>query len=259
MTSLADTLRALREQRGLSQAKLAAQVGLTAKAVYYIERGETKTPLPQTLLAFARVFGVPLDSLDGGQSAQPQLATPLARRLRELRQARGLTQRQLAEASGVNRSTLQNLELSRVTRPWQHVINALADALSVKPDDLTTDVFDPANPKQPRLVEPSEPPAQAVPIQVAPLPPAHPALVALAQAVRDFDPLAEVAVDDDGPAVAAWLSTGELCYFWNRHSWAAYLRERGLELTTDLPDIINPYRREQTPEAKRALSAFIWS
>jgi transcriptional regulator with XRE-family HTH domain len=212
------------------------------KAIYYIERGETATPLPATLLAFARVFGVPPESLTGEPSAQPPLATPLARRLRELRQARGLTQRQLAEASGINRSTLQNLELSRVTRPWQHVINALADALGVAPDDLTTDVFDPANPKQPRFVEPSEPPAQ-----VAPLPPAHLALAALAAAVRAYDPLAEVAIDGEGPAVACWLSNGQLCYFRDRHGWAHYLRSQGIEAPEDLPDMINPQR--QTPSA----------
>jgi transcriptional regulator with XRE-family HTH domain len=252
MTAIADTLRTLREARGLTRADLAKQVGVTEKSIYYIEHGKTKTPLPETLLAFARVFGVPPETLTGEPSAQPPLATPLARRLRELRQARGLTQRQLAAASGVNRATLQNLELSRVTRPWQHVINALADALGVAPNDLTTDVFDPANPKQPRFVEPSEPPAQVAPVQVAPvqvapLPPAHLALAALAAAVRAYDPLAEVAIDGEGPAVACWLSNGQLCYFRDRHGWAHYLRSQGIEAPEDLPDMINPQR--QTPSA----------
>jgi transcriptional regulator with XRE-family HTH domain len=314
MTAIADTLRTLREARGLTRADLAQQAGVTEKAIYYIERGETATPLPATLLAFARVFGVPPESLTGEPSAQPPLATPLARRLRELRQARGLTQRQLAEASGVNRATLQNLELSRVTRPWQHVIHALADALGVEPNDLTTDVFDPANPKPPkhgqteipiggRLRElraerglsqetlasyaglsrqgiqkiengsihvrlstlqqlalaldvtvadlapgvelPPEPPAP--PAQVAPLPPAHPALTALAAAVRAYDPAAEVAIDESGPALACWMSNGQLCYFWSRHGWAHYLRSQGMEAPDDLPDLVNPQR--QTPSA----------
>lgn len=180
--------------------------------------------------------------------------TALATTLRSLREQRGLTQRQLAEQAGVNRATLQNIEQSRVFRPWRHIVDALADALGVEPDTLTTDVFDPARPKQPRFVEPPAPP-----VQVAPVPPARPSLLALAAAVQTYDPLAEIAIDHDGPAVAAWLTNGDLLYLWSRHSWAHYLRERGLDLTTDLPDIVNPFRREQTPEAKRALSAFIWS
>lgn len=331
MSALADTLRTLREARGLTRAELAQQAGVTEKAIYYIERGETKAPLPETLLAFARVFGVPPETLTGEPCAQPPLATPLARRLRELRQARGLTQRQLADKSGVNRATLQNLELSRVTRPWQHVINALADALGVAPDDLTTDVFDPANPKPPKPgqteipiggrlrelrterglsqetlashaglsrqgiqkiengsihvrlstlqqlalaldvtvadlapgvelpPEPPAPPAQAVPIQVtpvqvAPLPPSHPALAALAAAVRAYDPLAEVAIDDDGPALAVWLSDGTLLYLWSKYSWAHYLRAHGLEAPDDLPDVVNIHRRAQSAESKAALN-----
>jgi transcriptional regulator with XRE-family HTH domain len=85
MTAIADTLRTLREARGLTRADLAKQVGVTEKSIYYIEHGKTKTPLPETLLAFARVFGVSPESLTGEPCAQPPLATPLARRLRELR------------------------------------------------------------------------------------------------------------------------------------------------------------------------------
>jgi transcriptional regulator with XRE-family HTH domain len=247
MTALADTLRTLREARGLTRAELAQQAGVTEKAIYYIERGETKAPLPETLLAFARVFGVPPESLTGEPCAQPPLATPLARRLRELRQARGLTQRELADKSGIHRGTLQDLELSRVARPRQHIIDALADALGVEPNDLTTDVFDPANPKQPRFTASPEPPAQIAPVQAAPPPPAHPALLALAAAIRAFDPLAEVEVDESGPAVAVWLSNGQLCYFRDRHGWAHYLRSQGIEAPEDLPDMINPQR--QTPSA----------
>ena len=246
MTALADTVRALREAHGLTQADLAAQVGLTERAIRYIEGGKTDTPLPPTLEALARVFGVAPDTLDPREKPPSAPGTALANRLRELRAQRGLSQRQLATASGVNRATLQNLELSRVARPFRHVLDALAKALGVEPDALTTEVFDPANPKQPQRAElPTEPPPP--PVQAAPIPPARSALLALAAAIRAYDPLAEVTIDDDGPAVACWLSSGELCYFRNRQGWAHYLRLHGIELTEDLPDVVNVYR--QTPSA----------
>jgi hypothetical protein len=72
--------------------------------------------------------------------------------------------------------------------------------------------------------------------------------------VRAYDPLAEVAIDDDGPALAVWLSDGTLLYLWSKYSWAHYLRSRGVEPPSDLPDVICVHRRAQTAEAKAALN-----
>ena len=188
--------------------------------------------------------------------------TPLAVTLRTLREAAGLTQRGLAEKSGVHRGTLQNLEQSRVARPHREVIDALADALGVHPAELTADVFDPLRPTRtvasamPTAPAPAAP-EPAEPEPAAPAPP-NPALVALAAAVQAHDPTAEVALDDDGPAVAAWLSDGTLLYLRSKHNWLDYLRAAGAPAEVDLPDLVHPRRREQTPEAKRALSAALW-
>ena len=185
--------------------------------------------------------------------------TPLAVTLRTLREAAGLTQRGLAEKSGVHRGTLQNLEQSRVARPHREVIDALADALGVPPDKITTDVFDPEQPTRTVASARQTAPAPAEPEPAEPsAAPSNPALVALAAAVQAHDPTAEVALDDDGPAVAAWLSDGTLLYLRSKHNWLDYLRAAGAPAAVDLPDLVHPRRREQTPEAKRALSAALW-
>jgi transcriptional regulator with XRE-family HTH domain len=141
--------------------------------------------------------------------------TAIADTLRTLREARGLTQRELAQAVGLPRSSLTDMESGRVASPRRDVLDALAATLGV---DTLVLLGDAANP-----------------------------LDALAAAIRAYDPAALVEVDESGPAVACWLSTGELCYFWNRHGWAHYLRSQGIEAPDDLPDLINPQR--QTPSA----------
>lgn len=139
----------------------------------------------------------------------------LADTLRTLREARGLTQRELAQAAGLPRSSLTDIERGRVASPRRDVLDALAATLGV---DTLALLGDAANP-----------------------------LDALAAAIRAYDPLAEVAIDESGPAVACWLSNGQLCYFWSRHGWAHYLRSQGMEAPDDLPDLVNPQR--QTPSA----------
>jgi transcriptional regulator with XRE-family HTH domain len=135
--------------------------------------------------------------------------------LRTLREARGLTQRELAKQVGLPRSSLTDIERGRIASPRRDVLDALAATLGV---DTLALLGDAANP-----------------------------LDALAAAIRAYDPLAEVAIDESGPAVACWLSNGQLCYFWSRHGWAHYLRSQGVEPTDDLPDLVNPQR--QTPSA----------
>lgn len=62
----------------------------------------------------------------------------LAKRIRELRQARGLTLEQLAELSGVSRSMISLIEREE-TSPTAAVLNKLADALSVSLAGLFAD------------------------------------------------------------------------------------------------------------------------
>lgn len=69
--------------------------------------------------------------------------------IRELRTARGLTQTELAEATGINRRHLQKLELGQldIERVMLKTLLALSDALNVPLEALFE--RDPASIKQP--------------------------------------------------------------------------------------------------------------
>ena len=59
--------------------------------------------------------------------------SPLMLRVRELREALGLTQAELAERAGVRRATVNRIEHARVTAIDLKVLEKLADALRVEP------------------------------------------------------------------------------------------------------------------------------
>ena len=59
--------------------------------------------------------------------------SPLVLRVRELREALGLTQAELAERAGVRRATVNRIENARVTAIDLEVLEKLADALGVEP------------------------------------------------------------------------------------------------------------------------------
>lgn len=59
-------------------------------------------------------------------------------RLRELREARGLSQSGLAESADVHRNTVGDIELGKAS-PTLHVMKKLAAALGVSVRDLVSD------------------------------------------------------------------------------------------------------------------------
>ena len=80
---------------------------------------------------------------------------PLPGRLRELRDARGMSRMVLALASGVPYTAIENIERGRTPTPGYLTFLALAKALCVSPDDLaaeagTAPIEPRAKPKRPR-------------------------------------------------------------------------------------------------------------
>jgi transcriptional regulator with XRE-family HTH domain len=67
-----------------------------------------------------------------------QLSARLARNIRELRQARGLTQQQMAKLSGLPRATWSNLE-SGAGNPTLSVLHAVAVALQVSLEEIVAE------------------------------------------------------------------------------------------------------------------------
>src|SRR5262245_39950380 len=56
--SFGEQLRHYRERAGLTQEELAAQAGVTAKAISALERAERRSPYPQTVRALADALGL---------------------------------------------------------------------------------------------------------------------------------------------------------------------------------------------------------
>lgn len=67
----------------------------------------------------------------------PNVAALLARNMRQLREARGLTQAHLSKLAGIPRATWANLE-SGMANPTLTVLHSVADALQVTIEELIT-------------------------------------------------------------------------------------------------------------------------
>lgn len=80
-----------------------------------------------------------------------------ANRLRELREAKGWTQQQLADAAGIKLGGVRNLEQGRRSPVWETVI-ALCQALGVNCDQFMVEPTDrpPAGPGRPRKTQAEE-------------------------------------------------------------------------------------------------------
>jgi transcriptional regulator with XRE-family HTH domain len=82
-----------------------------------------------------------------------------AGRLRELREAKGLSREQLAESAGMKVGGIRDLEQGVRSPTWKTVL-ALCQALSVSCEEFTREPADrpPAAPGRPRKAAPAEPP-----------------------------------------------------------------------------------------------------
>jgi transcriptional regulator with XRE-family HTH domain len=75
--------------------------------------------------------------------------SPLVLRVRELREALGLTQAELAERAGVRRATVNRIENARVTAIDLEVLEKLAGVLGVEPGFIIVRSPGGPNPKRP--------------------------------------------------------------------------------------------------------------
>lgn len=68
-----ETLRKLREDRGLSQAELAGKVGLSQGAIAHYERGSRALDV-ETVLALTQALGVSVEELAGSRPIQKKMS-----------------------------------------------------------------------------------------------------------------------------------------------------------------------------------------
>jgi transcriptional regulator with XRE-family HTH domain len=86
-----------------------------------------------------------------GKEADVKALPPLARRLKELREARGLSQMALAVRAGLSLSMVALIEQGQREDPRVSTLRALADALGVSLDELApSETPPPAEPSAPK-------------------------------------------------------------------------------------------------------------
>lgn len=130
---LAQNLKYLREQKGLSQKDFSADMGLSRATVGNWETGERKPDI-EMIIRLAEYFGVTLDDL-----VLRDLKPPIpkyAGNIRYLRLSHGITQGQMGELLGLkNKSSLSLIEAGKSGISVEN-LEKLADFFGVTLDEL---------------------------------------------------------------------------------------------------------------------------
>lgn len=145
-------LKKIRDQYGISQEKLAAQTGISARRIYtYESEKENVEPDIQTLSVLADFFGVSIDALVGRQPAFPSRVgqatlTPVlfGKRVREIREGKGISRSELANSIGITPSYLGIIE-NRSGAPKLETSLKILNALNASADAVFMDCLNYAN------------------------------------------------------------------------------------------------------------------
>lgn len=183
----------------------------------------------------------------------------LGQRVKSLRLARGLSQRQVGEALGMNPDYYSKIERGYIARPYPRTIQALATLFRVEPTRLDPDFVPPAetgaSTPTPKPSRPTSTP------RVSRGRPLDPLMVHLAEAVHAYDPnaLAEAGRFQSElglgstDAVAVMLSDGALMLLRRKQDWADYLVQHGdlarLPAALDALAAISDPLPQETPHA----------
>jgi len=130
---LAQNLKYLREQKGLSQRDFSADLGLSCAAIGMWEQNHRKPDI-EMIIRLAEYFGVTLDDL-----VLRDLKPPIpkyASNIRYLRLSHGITQEQMGELLGLkNKSSLSLIEAGKSGISVEN-LEKLADFFGVTLDEL---------------------------------------------------------------------------------------------------------------------------
>jgi transcriptional regulator with XRE-family HTH domain len=129
-------LRQARQALDLTAVRLSLDAGLSRTAVFSIEK-QGRAPGIDVVELLARVLRVSPGWLAFDVEGQPigsdeLVSTGAGSRLRAMRESRGLTLREVAEAAGITHTTVRATESGR-TLPSVATTEQLADALEVSP------------------------------------------------------------------------------------------------------------------------------
>jgi transcriptional regulator with XRE-family HTH domain len=133
---LAAALPGLREARGWTQKRLAAEAGVPEGAAWQAEQANHRSGLDVTG-KLAAVLGMTLEELAGpGPEGELTGRQRLGQEVRRLRQDRGWTQRALAAAAGLSQTVVHQAEAGKPT-VTEATLAAIAGALGTTLAGLT--------------------------------------------------------------------------------------------------------------------------
>lgn len=124
-------LKKLREELNMTQKELADRVQVTPKAISFYELNQ-REPSNELLVEFSKIFNVSTDYLLGNHINNLNI---LSKRIKYLREEKGLSQKELANYLNISNSTLSQYE-SGVRVPSDEIKIKLAKYFNVTTDYL---------------------------------------------------------------------------------------------------------------------------
>jgi transcriptional regulator with XRE-family HTH domain len=128
----------LREERGRSSAELAETSGVELAVIEQIERGDGGSVNLATLRKLAGALGLSLSALFEGIDDPRNAGEPFGPRLAQLRERRGWSREQLAESSGLDVGTIEQIERDQLS-PRLFELRQLAGGLDLRVSELFED------------------------------------------------------------------------------------------------------------------------
>lgn len=126
---IGNNIRLFRINKGFTQKQLGEMLEISDVMVGQYERG-TRTPKTPMLQKMAKIFGVSVEDflLDGDKKLNKD--TDIGKRIRAIREKRGISQRELGDILGVTQQTIGQLENNK-TSPKIETLERVAAALNV--------------------------------------------------------------------------------------------------------------------------------
>lgn len=122
--NLGKTIKEARIAKGMTQGQLAILSGITQTQISNIETGRTKRPQLLTLHSLNEYLG-----LEEVMEQTREQSYFIGKKIEELRVNKRLSQRQLANLSGVSEIQIRNIEQGKTKKPRLRTIELLDEAL----------------------------------------------------------------------------------------------------------------------------------
>lgn len=138
--TLGKIIREARVKKVLSGDKLAELAGITKTQLFNIERGKTKRPQLETLSKLVEYLDLDFEKVISKyykeQINENWKDNALGTTIRKTRIIKGLSQKKLAELTGITEEQICNIEAGRAKKPRLGTLERLAKCLDLKVTDL---------------------------------------------------------------------------------------------------------------------------